>query len=124
MSAPEAGSTNDAESESKGIAPRPSTITGAQRRYLRAQGHALKPLVFIGKGGVTDGVLDAVKDALERHELIKVSVPADGAKRRNEMGQLLGTMSGSHVAQTIGRIVLLFRQKGTDSQFRLPQKKA
>jgi RNA-binding protein len=80
--------------------------------------------VFIGKGGVTDGVVDAVRDALDRHELIKVSVPADGSKRRNEMGQLLSTMSGSHVAQTIGRIVLLFRQKGADSQFRLPQKKA
>lgn len=123
MSTSETESTPDTEREPKGISPRPSELSGAQRRYLRAQGHALKPLVFIGKGGVTDGVIDAVRDALDRHELIKVSVPADGAKRRNEMGQLLSTMSGSHVAQTIGRIVLLFRQKGTESQFHLPRKK-
>ncbi len=111
------------ETKAKGIPPRPSVLSGAQRRYLRAQGHRLKPLVFIGRGGITDGVVDAVRDALDSHELIKISVPADGAKSRNEMGNTLSTMSGSHVAQTIGRIILLFRQKGTDSQFRLPQTK-
>lgn len=120
-------STSDTEDtqvsipEPKGIAPRPKAVNGSQKRYLRAQGHRLKPLVFIGRGGITDGVIDAVKDALDRHELIKISVPADGARNRNEMGRILSTMTGSHVAQTIGRVVLLFRQKGTDSQFKLPQ---
>lgn len=108
----------------KGITLRPKTIDGAQKRYLRAQGHRLKPLVFIGKGGITDGLIDAVKDALDRHELVKISVPAEGSRNRNEMGQTLSMMTGSHVAQTIGRVVLLFRQKGKDSQFKLPQKKA
>ena len=124
MSTSEREDTPDSTPEPKGIAPRPKTIGGAQKRYLRGEGHRLKPLVFIGRGGITDGVIDAVKDALDRHELIKVSVPPDGSSNRNEMGRILSTMTGSHVAQTIGRIVLLFRQKGTESQFKLPQKKA
>ena len=124
MSTPDREDTPDSTPEPKGTPPRPKTVDGSQKRYLRAQGHRLKPLVFIGKGGITDGVVDAVRDALDRHELIKVSVPAEGSRNRNEMGRILSTMTGSHVAQTIGRVVLLFRQKGTESQFKLPQKKA
>ena len=101
---------------------RPAELSGAQRRYLRAQAHQLKPLVIIGKSGITDGVIEAVNEALDRHELIKVSTPPDGAKLRNEMGQTLAEQTGSHVAQTIGRIVVLFRQKAKESAFKLPQK--
>ena len=118
-----ADSSDDAP-KPKGLPPRPLELNGAQRRYLRSQAHHLKPLVSIGKGGVTDGVIDAVREALERHELIKVNVPADGAAQRNATGELLGTMTGSHVAQTIGRIVLLFRQRNKDSQFVLPKPKS
>ena len=97
-----ADSADDAQ-KPKGITPRPLELNGAQRRYLRSQAHHLKALVSVGKGGVTDGVLDAVKDALDRHELIKVNVPADGAAQRNATGEALSRMTGSHVAQTIGK---------------------
>ena len=118
-----ADSADDAQ-KPKGITPRPLELNGAQRRYLRSQAHHLKALVSVGKGGVTDGVLDAVKDALDRHELIKVNVPADGAAQRNATGELLSRMTGSHVAQTIGRIVLLFRQKGKTPNSCCPNQRA
>ncbi len=104
------------------IKPRPADITGAQRRYLRAKAHGLKPIVFVGKGGLTTGVIAATQDALEIHELIKVSAPSEGNAQRRDIAQSLASNTGSHVAQTIGHIIVLFRQKAQRSAFKLPTK--
>ena len=116
--------TTDAPEPGKGAAikPRPAEITGAQRRYLRAKAHALKPKVFDGKGGLNDGVISATLDSLDSHEMIKVSAPSEGNAQRREIAQSLATNTGSHVAQTIGHIIVLFRQKGHGSEFKLPTK--
>ena len=37
------------------------SLTGKQRRYLRALAHELRPLVHIGKGGIDDGLVAAVE---------------------------------------------------------------
>ena len=47
-------------------------LTNLQRAYLQRQAHALKPMVQIGKQGLTEGVRMSVDQALENHELIKV----------------------------------------------------
>ena len=49
-------------------------LTGKQRRYLRGLGHELKVVVQVGKGGIDDGVIAAVDQALTDHELIKLKV--------------------------------------------------
>lgn len=38
----------------------PPVLTGKQRHHLRGLGHALKPIVQIGKSGIDDGVVAAV----------------------------------------------------------------
>jgi RNA-binding protein len=50
----------------------PPALTGRQRQHLRGLAHAFEPLVHVGGGGVTDGVLRAVDTALRAHELVKV----------------------------------------------------
>ncbi len=76
----------------------------------------------MGKGGLNDGVIAATRDALDVHELIKVSAPSEGNAQRREIAQSLAANTGSHVAQTIGHIIVLFRQKGHESEFKLPKK--
>jgi RNA-binding protein len=51
-------------------------LKGSQRKYLRGVAHSYKPLVQIGKEGLSEGVLGAIDDALEAHELIKVKIAA------------------------------------------------
>ena len=102
--------------------PRPTEISGAQRRYLRAKAHSLKPVVFVGKSGINEGVISATQEALKVHELIKVSAPSEGGAQRREIADSLAEQTGSHVAQTIGHVIVLFRQKVQRSEFKLPQK--
>ena len=101
--------------------PRPQRLqqgplTGKQRRALRALGHHLKVVVQVGHEGVTDGVIDALDEALERHELVKVQI-ADGRDARAAAAGKLAEDTRSVVAQQLGRTVLFFRKREKKSKF-------
>ena len=49
-----------------------TALKGFQKKYLRGLAHGLKPVVQIGKEGITEGVIRAVDEGLFRHELIKI----------------------------------------------------
>ena len=49
-------------------------MTGQQKRYLRGLAHALKPVVNIGKSGLTDEAFKQIEARLLTNELIKVKV--------------------------------------------------
>ena len=63
---------------------RPSEINNAFRRSLKARGHHLKPVVQIGQGGISPGVIEATQAALEQHELIKVSINGESPTERKK----------------------------------------
>ena len=88
---------------------RPSTMTSAERRRLRALGHHLKPVVQIGQAGLSEGVIMATQVALEQHELLKVSINGESPTERKSGAEALARATGSHVIQVIGRVILLYR---------------
>jgi len=84
-------------------------LTGKQRHHLRGLGHKLAAIVQVGKGGLDEGLIRAVNQALADHELIKVRV-GDGADLdRHAAAEKIAAETGSEVAQVIGNIVLLYR---------------
>jgi len=95
-------------------------LTGADRRALRALGNALKPLIFIGKRGVTDDILDAIRSAHEHEELIKLKVLDNCPVDRKEVGRDLERRSGSSLVQVLGRTILLFRRHPDKPAISLP----
>lgn len=99
-------------------------LTGKQRRHLRALGHDLKPLVQVGKGGIDEGLVRAVEQALSDHELIKVKVGDAANLDRHEAAAQLASQTRSQVAQVLGYTVLLYRADPDDPQIELPIAKA
>ncbi|MCX5741751.1 MAG: ribosome assembly RNA-binding protein YhbY [Proteobacteria bacterium] len=89
-------------------------LTGKQRRNLRALGHKLQPIVQVGKGGVDDGLVDAVNQALADHELIKIKVGEGAPVERDEAADAIAARTKSDVAQVLGRTILLYRPDPTD----------
>ncbi len=102
------------------IPTNPVSLTGAQRRSLRGLGHGLKPVIQIGKMGITDGLIQATREALATHELIKLSVGSEAPLDRKTAPKTLAARTGSHVAQIIGRTALLYRRRHDEPAIRIP----
>lgn len=85
------------------------TLTTKQRKHLKALAHARKPVVQVGNAGVTDAVLKETGRALERHELLKVRLPAVERAARAEMTRKLCDGTEAETVQEIGRVAVLYR---------------
>lgn len=86
------------------------SLTGQQRRYLRSLANRLKPLVFVGKEGVTDTVIKSVEDAITAHELIKVKF-IDHKDHKQPLIDEIVERTNSHQAGLVGHVALLYRQQ-------------
>src|SRR5947208_745870 len=87
---------------------RRSKLTGAQRRYLRGLASSLKPVVLIGKGGLTDTVRATVEQTLATRELIKIKFVALKDEKK-AMIMELASATGSEVVGVIGHTAALYR---------------
>ena len=62
-------------------------LTGKQRAMLKAESHDYKPVVNIGKFSLTYDVINAVEEALEARELIKIKILNNNMDDPNEILQ-------------------------------------
>lgn len=84
-------------------------LTGKQNRFLRGQGHGLRPNVMIGKQHLSEEVIKATNEALERHELIKVRIQEGCLTDRKTVAAELAGRTGAAVVQILGNTFLLYR---------------
>ena len=84
------------------------TLTGKQKRALRALGHALKPVVQIGREGLLEPQADAVRRALADHELIKVRLGRGAPLSLDEMIEGVEALTGAVCVQRIGKLGLFY----------------
>ncbi|QSA98925.1 ribosome assembly RNA-binding protein YhbY [Methylococcus sp. EFPC2] len=80
-----------------------------QKKLLRAQAHALKPVVITGQAGLSEAVLNEINLALEHHELIKVRLNAADREARKEMSDRICTELKAELVQTLGHIAVIYR---------------
>jgi RNA-binding protein len=86
------------------------TLTSKQRAKLRGEAHPLKPLVHVGKEGVTTAVIRSVEQALSGRELLKVRVlEAAPEQARDVAHAIAGRVDDCTVLQVLGRTATLYR---------------
>lgn len=102
----------------KPVRPKLEPLTGKQRRQLRALGHHLEPVVILGQQGVTEGIIAAVEQALDDHELIKIKINEGPADRKIAATQI-AEATESLLAQVLGRTALLYRPNPEDPKVEL-----
>lgn len=97
-------------------------LTSKQRAHLRSLAHHLKPIVQVGADGVSDAFLKTVREAFNTRELLKVKV-LEGAPEgaRETADRISAALEDVHVAQTIGRTVVLYRPDPDEPEIRLPE---
>ena len=87
-------------------------LKGFQKRYLRGLAHALKPVVFVGQRGFTQSLVDAMDDALDHHELVKVKFLEfkEKEKKLALVGQIEKTLPCEMVS-LVGHMATFFRRQ-------------
>lgn len=90
-------------------------LTPSQRKSLKARAHALQPVVMIGGNGLTPPVLKEIDRSLAAHELIKVQVSGEDRESRGLMLEEICSAVGAEAVQTIGRMLVLYREAPQDS---------
>ena len=85
------------------------------RNRLRAEGQDLEPTVNVGKGGITEGVLEELDAQLRRNHLVKVRIQrsAVGVDKDAKDSQAieLARGLGAELVERRGHTVLLYRRK-------------
>lgn len=90
-------------------APSQPSLTTAQKKILRSHGHGLRPLVQIGKEGLSPTLVASTVAALKSHELVKAKVGKNAPVACRETGTELARLSASLLLARIGRVFLLYR---------------
>lgn len=88
--------------------PRPPRLDRETQRELAARARTLKPSVQIGARGLTDSIVAQVRQAMAKHELIKVRVRVDTAKEAHRIGEQLAELVPCHLVQCVGKVLVLY----------------
>lgn len=96
-------------------------LTGKQKRYLRSLAHHLDPVFQVGKGGVNEHLVRHIEEAIEKRELMKVSVLNNCDEDPKDVGAELAEQSGSELVQVIGKTIILYKESRDNKTIELPR---
>ncbi|EOT42880.1 ribosome assembly RNA-binding protein YhbY [Enterococcus columbae] len=97
------------------------SLTGKQKRFLRSQAHHLQPIFQIGKGGVNDAMNKQIGEALEKRELIKVSLLQNTDEIAEDAAKQIAQALQCEIVQVIGRVLVLYKASSKEKYQRFTQ---
>jgi RNA-binding protein len=86
-------------------------MKGFQKKYLRGIAHNLNPSVLIGQKGLTDALVRAFQEELERHEIVKVKF--NDFKEKEAKQAIISSLverAGCIQVGMIGHTAIFYRQ--------------
>lgn len=95
-------------------------LTGKQKRFLRAKANTIKPIFQVGKIGVNENMIKQINEALEKRELIKVTVLKNCEEDKHDVADQLSHGANAEIVQTIGNNIVLYKQSNENQQIELP----
>ncbi|MCG5535358.1 ribosome assembly RNA-binding protein YhbY [Ectothiorhodospira mobilis] len=95
-------------------------LNDRQIKHLRTLAHARKPVVMLGRHGLTEAVLEEIQGALDHHELIKVKVAAGDRTQRDAAVARICEETGALLVQRVGHVATLFRRNPEKPRVDLP----
>lgn len=85
-------------------------LKGYQRRFLRNLAHALKPVVLVGQKGLSETLVEALNEALDHHELVKVKFLEFKQKEQKQaLIQQIESILSCEAVGVIGHVATFFR---------------
>lgn len=95
-------------------------MTSKQRAYLKSLASSLDPIFQVGKSSLTPQVTEAVGEAFNTRELIKVAVLKNCLDDPREIGEMIAERTHSQVVQVIGKKIVLYKPDRDNPRIKLP----
>jgi RNA-binding protein len=98
-------------------------LTGKQKRHLRSLAHHVTPIMQIGKNSLTENFVKTFNDALDSHELIKISVLPSCVDDKESLQEALVRETHCDLVQIIGNQLVFYRRstkEGKKDHIELP----
>lgn len=86
-------------------------IKGKKNRYLRSQAATMKPVLQVGREGISENLLNQFEVLIEKSELIKVSLLQNTAVEPQDLIDALNEFDDNIVPiQTIGSKMIFYKK--------------
>lgn len=96
-------------------------MTSKQRAYLKGLAMNIDPIFQIGKSSLTPEVTNAVSEAFNTRELVKVTILKNCMDDPMELASTLAERTKSQLVQVIGRKVVLYKESKDHKKIELPR---
>ncbi|SFV86754.1 RNA binding protein [hydrothermal vent metagenome] len=97
-------------------------LTSNQKKFLRARGHILNPVIMIGQHGLSESVLAELAVSMTKHELLKIKIRAEDREDRQRMIDEILSVTKAHLIQVIGSVMVIYRAFDEEPEIILPRK--
>ena len=98
-------------------------MNSKQRAYLKGLASTLDPIFQVGKSSLTPEITEAIREASDKRELIKISVLKNCMDDPREIAALVAERTRSEVVQVIGKKIVLYKESKDNKKIELPQEK-
>ena len=96
------------------------TMTSKQRAYLKSLASSLNPIFQVGKSSLTPELTQAIGQAFNRNDLIKISVLKNCFDDPKEIAEMLAERTHSQVVHVIGKKIVLYKPDKDNPRIVLP----
>jgi RNA-binding protein len=87
-----------------------SPFSNADVRKFKAAAQRLKPILKVGKNGLSPQFIQSVEAVFETHELIKIKFD-EFKDQRKTLAPELAAKTKSHLITLLGNVVVLYRRR-------------
>ncbi|MCI7557979.1 MAG: ribosome assembly RNA-binding protein YhbY [Lachnospiraceae bacterium] len=95
-------------------------LTSKQRAHLKGLAMNIDPIFQVGKSSITPEYVEAIREAFNTRELIKISVLKNCLDDPKEIAQVVAERTGSTVVQVIGKKIVLYKPDKDKPKIVLP----
>lgn len=85
-------------------------LNSKQRANLRGLAQKIEPITQLGKGGVNDAFIEGLDKAIEKRELIKVTVLENSGEEPKDVGMIIAEKLGAEFVCATGRKLVFYRR--------------
>ncbi len=85
-------------------------FTSKQRSNLRSMAQSLEPIGQVGKGGIGENIINFISEALDKRELVKLTVLNNTEDDALTIGNELANALKAELVCVIGHKIVLYRR--------------